>query len=307
MGKRKDLKMKKAILLYNPKAGSRQIVNYLDFIAERLQEMNYELRLYRSICKGSITRYILDYIDEKNTDLIIISGGDGTINECINGMANKNVDIPILVLPLGTANDFAYSAHIPNSIEEALGLIEKGEVKYVDVGKVNEQYFINVCNMGLFSGISHIVDLELKKKFGKLAYYVKGIEELQNYQAMEVEIELPDQRINNEYILILIFNGKAAGGFTRLAKNASIVDGEFDVIGIKKVEIHDIPKLFLKVLQGEHLTDSNIDYWVTDKINIICKNQEKKFITDVDGEEGPKFPLYVEVKQNLIRFYLPKE
>lgn len=299
--------MKKAILLYNPKAGSRQIINYLDFIAERLQEMNYELRLYRSEHKGSIREYIEQYIDERNTDLIMVSGGDGTINECVNGMAHKKIDIPILILPLGTANDFAYSAHIPSDIGEALELIEKGEVKYVDVGKVNEQYFINVCNMGLFSGISHIVDLELKKKFGKLAYYVKGFEELQNYQAMELDIELPEQRISNEYILILIFNGKAAGGFTKLAKNASIIDGAFDVIGIKKVEIHDIPKLFLKVLQGEHLKDSNIDYWVTNSINITCKNEEKNFITDIDGEEGPKFPLNIEVKQNLIRFYLPKE
>lgn len=299
--------MKKAILLYNPKAGNRQIINYLDFITERLQELDYELRLYRSTCKGSIKQYIEDHIDERNTDLIIISGGDGTINECINGMVKKNIDIPILILPLGTANDFAYSAHISSNIEEAINLLEKGEIKYVDIGKVNDAYFINVCNMGLFSGISHIVDLELKKKFGKLAYYVKGFEELQNYQSMELEIQLPEKKICNDYILILIFNGKAAGGFTKLAKNASIVDGEFDVIGIKKVEMHDIPKLFLKVLQGEHLTDSNIDYWVTNKINIACKNEEKGFITDIDGEEGPKFPLDIEVKQNRIRFYLPKE
>lgn len=298
--------MKKAILMYNPKAGNRQIINLVDHIAERLQELGYELRLYRSQSKGSIRKYIVDHLEEKELDLIIVSGGDGTINEVVNGMMQKEIDIPILVLPLGTANDFAYSAHIPNDIEEALNLIECGETKYVDIGKVNNQYFINVCNMGLFSGISHIVDLELKKKFGKLAYYVKGFEELQNYQAMDLEIELPDIKIRGDYILILVFNGKAAGGFTRLAKNASIEDGEFDIIGIKKVEIHDIPMLFLKVLQGEHLTDPNIDYWVTNRVNIRCYNEEKNFVTDVDGEEGPKFPLSIEAKQNLLRFYLKK-
>lgn len=298
--------MKRAVLLYNPKAGNRQIVGYIDYITEYLQAKGYSLSLYRSAQKGSITSYIIKNITEEQVDLIIISGGDGTINECINGMAHKHIDIPVLILPLGTANDFAYSAHIPNDIDSVLKLVEKGEIRYVDVGKVNQQYFINVCNMGLFSGISHIVDLELKKKFGKLAYYVKGIEELQNYQTMNLEIQLKDKTIKNEYILILIFNGKAAGGFTRLAKNANIEDGKFDVIGIKKVEIHDIPKLFLKVLQGEHLTDPNIDYWVTDKMNIICHNQEKNFATDIDGEEGPQFPLSIEVKQNLIRFYLPK-
>lgn len=298
--------MKKAILLYNPKAGSRQIINQLDYIIKRMQNMGYQLTLFRSDHKGSITQYIIDYISEDNTDLILISGGDGTLNEGINGLLQKNIDIPMAILPLGTANDFAYSAHIPSSVEGALDLIEKGELRYIDIGKVNDKYFINVCNMGLFSGISHIVDLELKKKFGKLAYYVKGIEELQNYQAMQLKIDINDITIENEYILVLIFNGKAAGGFTKLAKNASIEDGIFDFIGIKKVEIRDIPMLFLKVLQGEHLSDPNIDYFVSDKVTIECKNSDKVFITDIDGEKGPDFPLNIEVKKDLVRIYLPK-
>ena len=298
--------MKKAILLYNPKAGNRQINNHLDYIVERMQEIGYELRLFRSDAKGSITGYIKEYISIKNTDLILISGGDGTLNECINGLAQKNIDIPLVILPLGTANDFAYSAHIPNDIGEALDLIKKGELRYVDIGKVNERYFVNVCNMGLFSGISHIVDLELKKKFGKLAYYVKGIEELQNYQSMQLKVEIDDKIIKNDYILVLIFNGKAAGGFTRLAKDANIEDGVFDFIGIKKVEMHDIPMLFLKILQGDHLGDPNIDYFVSDKVNIECRNSDKKFITDIDGEEGPDFPLHITVIKDLVRVYLPK-
>lgn len=298
--------MKKAVLLYNPKAGNRQIISHLDYITERMQKMGYELSLFRSDAKGAITQYITAYISDQNTDLILVSGGDGTINEAVNGLVQKGIDIPMVILPLGTANDFAYSAHIPGNVEEVLDLIEKGELRYVDIGKVNERYFINVCNMGLFSGISHIVDLELKKKFGKLAYYVKGIEELQNYQAMQLKITIHEKIIENDYILVLIFNGKAAGGFTKLAKNASIEDGVFDFIGIKKAEIHEIPMLFLKILQGEHLNDPNIDYFVSDEVSIECKNSDKAFITDIDGEEGPDFPLNIEVKKNLIRVYLPK-
>ena len=298
--------MEKAVLLYNPKAGNRQIHDQIDYIAERMQKMGYELRLFRSPDKGSITEYIKAHISEQNTDLILISGGDGTLNECINGLAQKQLDIPLAILPLGTANDFAYSAHIPNDVAGALDLIEKGELRYVDIGKVNALYFLNVCNMGLFSGISHVMDLELKKKFGKLAYYVKGIEELQNYQAMQLKVNINDQVIENEYVLVLIFNGKAAGGFTKLAKEANIEDGVFDFIGIKKVEMHEIPLLFLKILQGEHLKDPNIDYFISDKIEIECRNAHRQFITDIDGEEGPDFPLHIEVKKKLIRMYLPR-
>lgn len=296
--------MKKAMLLYNPKAGNRQIVNYIDYIAERLQKMGYELRLFRSMEKGDIKPYIIKNITEDNTDLILISGGDGTLNECVNGVCSAGLNIPIGLLPLGTANDFAYSASIPSSIEGALDVIEKGTPHYVDIGKVNEGYFVNVCNMGLFSGISHVIDIELKKKFGKLAYYVKGIEELQNYRAMDIEMQVDGQQHNGTYILILVFNGKAAGGFTKLAKNASIQDGEFDVICIKKTAIHEIPRLFLKVLQGEHLNDSSIDYFTAKELHIECKTKDHTFITDVDGEEGPDFPLHITMQKETVRFYL---
>lgn len=157
---------KEAILLYNPKAGHRTIKFQIDGIAQQLQELGYSLRLYRSARPSDIKEYIIDYITEDNTDLILIAGGDGTINDCITGMGIKNVDIPILILPVGTANDFANSAGIPIKIEETLNLIKEGELQYVDIGKVNEKYFVNVCNMGLFSGVSHTVDLEMKNVLG---------------------------------------------------------------------------------------------------------------------------------------------
>lgn len=301
------IQLKKAILLYNPHAGHGQIIQYLDHITQRLQMMGYELRLYRSEEKGSLTNYILNNVTASNTDLILISGGDGTLNECINGLGKKNLDLPIGILPFGTANDFAYSAGIPNTIEGALQVIEKGKAQYIDIGKVNDHYFINVCNVGLFSGISHIVDQELKKKFGKLAYYVKGIEELHHYRSMPIEIRVDNVKKSGEYLQVLVFNGKAAGGFTKLAKNADIQDGTFDVICIKKVEIHEVPLLFLKVLQGEHLNDPRIDYFIGEDIEIKCKNNAFEFVTDIDGELGPQFPLMIQLQKQAIRVYLLRQ
>ncbi|MEG0013135.1 MAG: YegS/Rv2252/BmrU family lipid kinase [Cellulosilyticaceae bacterium] len=298
--------MKKAILLYNPKAGNRQIVTHLDYISKRVQSMGYELRLYRSEGQGAIENYIIENITQDNSDMILVSGGDGTLNEAINGLAKKELDIPIGILPLGTANDFAHTAGITMSIRGALDVIEEGIVESVDIGKVNNKYFVNVCNMGLFSGVSHVIDLELKKNFGKLAYYIKGIEELHNYQSMDLIITSQEKVIQGKYVLVLIFNGKGAGGFNKLAKNASITDGKFDVVCIKDVGLYEVPRLFLKVLQGDHLDDPNVDYIVTSKIEIECCNEENEFIIDIDGEVGPQFPLNIEVISNQFKFYLPK-
>lgn len=299
--------MKQAILLYNAYAGHRIIVNELDKIAEKLQALGYELRLHRSMAPGDIKAYTLECVEAESTDLIIVSGGDGTVNECISAMCMKGLDIPLLILPLGTANDFANSAGIPGQVEECLGLIEDGNLSYIDVGKVNEGYFINVCNMGLFSGVSHTVDPELKKKFGRLPYYFKGFEEIQNYKAMDITLTVDDEVLEDKYLLILVFNGKGAGGMLKLAKDAEITDGKFDVVCIKNVNIFEMPALMFKVLQGEHLKDVNVDYLTGSHIKIECHNQEEnQFVTDVDGEAGPDLPMDIEVLPKKIRVYLPK-
>ena len=298
---------KQAILLYNAYAGHRTIVGELDRITERLQALDYELRLHRSVGTGDIQSYILECVEQENTDLILISGGDGTVNECISAMCEKGLDIPLMILPLGTANDFANSAGLPSSVDECLDLITHGQLDYIDVGKANDKYFINVCNMGLFSGVSHTVDSELKKKFGRLAYYFKGLEEFQNYQAMDMTLTVDDEVLHDQYLLILVFNGKGAGGMLKLAKHAEIADGKFDVVCIKNLNLFEMPALMLKVLQGEHLKDVNVDYLTGSHIKIECHNLENNtFVTDVDGEAGPSLPMEIEVLSHKIRVYLPK-
>ena len=298
---------KQAILLYNAYAGHRNIVGELDRITERLQELGYDLRLHRSIAPGDIRTYILQNVEIERTHLILVSGGDGTVNECVSAMCEKELDIPLMILPLGTANDFANSAGIPSNVEECLDLITNGHLDYIDIGKANEKYFINVCNMGLFSGVSHTVDPESKKKFGRLAYYFKGIEEIQNYQAMDITLTVDDEKLHDQYLLILVFNGKGAGGMLNLAKNAEIADGKFDVVCIKNLKLFEMPALMLKVLQGVHLKDVNVDYLTGSKIKIECHNHEaNQFVTDVDGEAGPSLPMEIEVLARKVRVYLPR-
>ncbi|MGL4736412.1 MAG: diacylglycerol/lipid kinase family protein [Cellulosilyticaceae bacterium] len=295
--------MKHAVLLYNPKAGNKQITEHLDYIVKRIQGLGYTLTLHRSAKKGDIEMYIMQEVTTENTDMILVSGGDGTVNECINGILKKGLDLPLGILPLGTANDFARTANIPSHIRGALDLIQADQIKYVDVGQVNDRYFINVCNMGLFSNVSHIIDIDLKNKFGKLAYYVKGIEELQSYNAMSLRITTESRVKEDKYVLVLIFNGQGAGGFNKLAKDASIEDGYLDAVCIKEVELHDIPRLFLKVLQGEHLGDDKVDYMRCNHLKIECLNENETFVTDVDGEEGPQFPLEIKIIPNKLPIY----
>ncbi len=292
--------MKKVSFLYNPNAGSKRIQGSVDIVVRKFQEAGYIMNIYRSMAKGDMASYIDEYVTEDNTDLLVISGGDGSVNEVINAMIKKGLDIPLGLLPLGTANDFSTLIGMPQNIEEACDAILKMEVKPIDVGNVNGMYFVNVCSAGLFTTVSHEIDINLKNKFGKMAYYVKGLEQLQGYRPMHLEFETPESKQEEEVSLFLIFNGKSAGGFDKLGKYALIDDGLLDLVIIKAVAVHEILPLFIKVLQGEHLNHPNVVYMQVPNVKINCINEETA-ISDVDGEQGPNFPLDVSVVRNKLK------
>lgn len=289
--------MRKVEFLYNPNAGNLRIRGLLDIVIRKFQQAGFIVGIYRSMGKGGMAEYISAHITNDNTDLLVISGGDGSVNEVVNAMMKKQLTIPLGLLPFGTANDFSTLLGMPQEIDAACDAILQMNVKPVDVGLVNDNYFINVCSAGLFTSVSHTVDVNLKNRFGKMAYYVKGLEQLQSYQPMHLAFETQDGLIEEEVSLFLIFNGKSAGGFDRLAKYALIDDGLLELVIIKAVAVHEILPLFIKVLQGDHLQDSNVHYMQVPSVSVTCLN-EKCVISDIDGEPGPEFPLHVQAIQH---------
>lgn len=285
---------KQVLLLYNPKSGNRQIISELDNIIEKVQRLGYEITIHRSSEKGDITQYIIEKVKVSQVDLILVSGGDGTINECVTGIMQKGLDIPLGILPLGTANDLAVGLEITGNIEELLEHIEYGIPKRIDVGKINEQYFINIAAIGLFSGVSHTIDKELKKKFGKFAYYMEALKQVSNFKSLEVRLEYDSNEIISKYTLILILNGTGAGGFKRLAKKASLEDGMLDIICIKEVPVYKVPELFLNIINGKYENNEYVDYIQTDRIGITSIQPCEQKI-DIDGEIGPKLPIDIEI------------
>lgn len=289
--------MKKVEFLYNPNAGNRRIHGLLDVIIRKFQEAGFIVSIYRSMGKGDMADYLKKYVNNQNTDLLLISGGDGSVNEVVNAMMKQALKVPVGLLPLGTANDFSTLIGMPQDIEDACDAILEMNVKPIDVGLVNGKYFVNVCSAGLFTNVSHEIDIGLKNKFGKMAYYVKGLEQLQSYEPMDLEFETAEGIREERVALFLIFNGQSAGGFDKLGKHALIDDGLLDLVIIKAVAVHEILPLFIKVLQGEHLHDSNVAYMQVSSIKVKCLNADCA-TSDIDGEQGPEFPLNVSLVKN---------
>ena len=279
--------MKKVRFIYNPYSGENIILHELDKVMKLHQEKGYQVVPYR-IQKDRDIDEAFDIID-KDYKYVLVAGGDGTVDSVVNAMMNRGIDLPIGILPVGTANDFGKFIGIPSDVAKACKQILQSEPKAVDIGKINDKYFINVASSGLFTDVSQKTDLNLKNTIGKLAYYLKGIEEIPNFRRLKVHLKSKEVEFDGEMYLILVFNGQTAGNF-KLATRADVNDGYLDVIMIKAVPIIEILPLFIKILKGEHLDSDKVIYFKTDDILI---ESEEDIVVDIDGEKGPDFPLRI--------------
>ena len=281
--------MKKIKFIYNPFSGENTIIMNIDTIIKIYQKHGFSIEPFRISEKFEMSEAFRD-IDE-SYKYVLIAGGDGTVDGVVNCMKFMNIDLPIAILPAGTANDFAKFIGMPSDIEEACKQIIMSSPKSVDIGKINDKYFINVASTGLFTDVSQKTDVNLKNTIGKLAYYFKGLESLPNFKKLRVNVKSTECNFNGDMILMLIFNGQTAGNF-KIAYKAKVDDGLLDVIIIKAGMLKDLITLFIRMLRGEHLEEgSELIYFKTDKLYIEC---EENIVTDIDGERGPDFPITIE-------------
>lgn len=280
--------MKKVKLIYNPYSGENLILSKLDTVINIHQQAGYVIVPYRIEKDESILNAFVD-IKDGDYSYILVAGGDGTVDSVVNAMARSGISLPIAILPVGTANDFAKFLGIPFDISKACKQIINSNITTVDLGSINDKYFVNVASTGLFTDVSQKTDINLKNTIGKLAYYLKGLEELPNFRKLKVNIKSKEITFQGQMYFLLVFNGKTAGNFN-LATKSDATDGLLDVIIFKAIPIYELIPLFIKILRGEHLESENVMYFKTDNLFIEC---DENIVTDIDGEKGPEFPLEI--------------
>ena len=291
--------MKYIFLIYNPGAGKRSFKNYLDYFCAVAKGIGYDVMMCRLTQEENLVERFQS-LDASLCQAIIVAGGDGTVNKVVNDLIRSGRDIPVGIIPAGTANDFAVYLRMPKDIKAAIGLLPKLKAQSVDVGEVNGHYFINVCAGGGLVNISHYVDQELKNNIGVLAYYLRGLTEMTTLKSRRFHIETKDGAMIEELLFFLLINTTGSGGFTDLVLDARINDGFLDFIGFKPSGIPELTNLISKMLTGQDFTnEKNILYFRTDHLMIDCLDPIDH--SNVDGEIGPSFPLTINVHPLHIR------
>ncbi len=293
--------MKRARIIYNPTSGREAFRKHLGEVLEKLEKAGYETSCHATTCEGDATD-AAKYAVESGFDLIIASGGDGTLNEVIAGVSPFDKRPRVGLIPTGTTNDFARALRIPRDINEAVDIIIRGETIPVDVGLMNDRHFINIAGGGRLTELTYDVPSRLKTVLGQLAYYLKGIEMLPSIHSTHVKIEYDGEVFDDEAMMFLVGLTNSVGGFEKLAPESSINDGKFTLLILKKCNIAEFIRVVSLALRGEHLDDPLV---ISTKAEKITVTSTEKVLLNLDGEYGGVLPARFENLYRHIEMFVP--
>ncbi len=290
----------RVLMFYNPYSGNGVFKNNLDHIIERFQAEGYTIVPIRANRGNDLERF-LKSMDQSSFRQVIIAGGDGTINICVNLMIQYGIDLPIAIFPTGTANDFATYLSLPVDVDGMIDVALSDITVPADVGVVNDKCFVNVMALGNMIDVSQKTDPNLKNTLGRFAYYLTAAGELGELHPIPVKLTSHDEVYEEKMMFMIVMNGESAGGFRTVSPMSDINDGKLNVILFRKMNILELVPLGIKVLQGDHLNDPKVLTFRTDDLLI---ESPEDIPTDVDGEHGVSMPLKFSVLHNKLNIHV---
>jgi YegS/Rv2252/BmrU family lipid kinase len=268
-----------------------------------MKKMGYETELRETEGEGDARDFAREAC-ERRLDFVAAMGGDGTINEAINGIAEQEHRPLFGLIPLGTVNDFARALNIPLDPEAAISMMEQQHSRWTDVGKINDRYFINIVAVGALAEASFSTPVEQKTKLGPLAYIVEGVKKMKEKQPFELRVKHEEGVWEGEALLMLIALTNSVGGFETIAPEAKVNDGKLHVLIIKDMALPQFLLLLPKVMTGDLAESEQVVYLKVPEVDV---SSTYEMIANVDGDEGDKLPVKVGNLKRHIEILVPKE
>jgi len=202
-------------------------------------------------------------------DAVIAAGGDGTINEVINGLlkaAGAGPTVPFGILPVGTANDFSDLIGLPRDLEACANLFAVGNTRQIDAGQVNERFFINNCAMAMEPMVT-IENIKMTRFSGTLRYMVALVKALMRLKAWEMKIEWDGGGYEGASYLLSVCNGPRTGGFY-MAPDAIFDDGLLDFVFAPEVPKRTVLAILVRLFNKTHIHHSAVTYGKTTSLSL---------------------------------------
>lgn len=289
----------KYLLMYNPTSGKAKFEKKLPFIIKYFEEKNLKLDIYRSNKPLDLETHAS--LVASKYDCIIISGGDGSINEVVNGIMKTKYRPNIGLIPSGTANDFASALGYKKNIKQNLKLITETKSIKMDVNLLNDRYFLYVIAAGILTRVSYDISRSKIKKYGYFAYISEGARDLFTRYKINAKITYDDGEIIGNYMLILGLSARRVGGMTmRNMKNTKLDNGKLEIRLVETVKRFRLSKLIMFFLTGGKNQTKN-------QINLLSSNYTIEACDTIawntDGEKATTGTINIKVLQQELSVY----
>lgn len=274
--------MKKLLFVVNGHSGKGQIKNKLLDIIDIMIKEGYHVQVHTTQEREDATKVVRE--QAKYYDLVVCSGGDGTLDEAVTGMMQSEVRTPLGYIPAGSTNDFANSLEIPKDMIQAAQTAVLGVPFSCDVGEFNGDYFIYVAAFGIFTDVSYATSQELKNALGHVAYILEGAKRLHTIKSYHMRVEYDGNEIEGDFLLGMITNSTSVGGFKNMTgKDVKLDDGMFEVTLIHKPKnIIELNTIIASLTNLKDETDL-IDSFRADSVKFYS---EEEIPWTLDGEFG---------------------
>ncbi len=276
------MQKRKMLFVYNPKAGKAHIRNHLLDIIDIFTRGGYEVTTVPTQAAGDAMQIVKDR--EDNYDMVVCSGGDGTLDEVVTGMLEGEKQLPIGYVPAGSTNDFANSLHLPKTMKKAAEVVVNGSPFPCDVGVFNEDKFVYIAAFGVFTDVSYETKQEIKNVLGHTAYILEGVKSISAIKPFYFKVMHDGETIEGDFIYGMVTNSDSVGGFKKITgKDVSLNDGVFEVTLIR------MPKnpIELSMIGAALMNrDFNSEYMYCFKTSEIIFESDEEVAWTLDGEFG---------------------
>ena len=285
---------KKMLFVFNPKAGKGKIKTHLLDIVDIFSSHNYEIIIRSTQAPRDAYEKAKEYAD--SVDLIVCSGGDGTLDEVVTGIMEVDSSVPIGYIPAGSTNDFANSLFMPKNMIRVAEMIMAEELYHCDIGRFNQKTFAYVAAFGLFTDVSYETDQDLKNVLGHVAYVLEGVKRLFDIKSYHMKVSSEEVQVEDDFIVGMITNSRSVGGFKNLTgKNVDMNDGFFEVTLI----VHPKNPLQLQeIMTALVMAEDNTDMIYSFKTRQLTIETDEEVPWTLDGEFGGNHS-YVEIEKAL--------
>lgn len=288
--------MKKAMLIINPTSGGEKALDYKEKLENKAKEY-FEYVETKITEKAKDATAFADEASKENYEAVIVFGGDGTVNEVISGIAEKDYIPKLGIIPGGTGNLITKLLEISQDINEAIDQLDFNKTNAIDIGKANKSYFGYIFSVGSLPEAIHNVEIEDKTKYGVLAYAINTIKSVIKDEVFNIKIETENGSYEGEasQVLVLLSNYYADKKIFEENK-----DGYANILILKNASIISKLSLIPDLLKGDIVENDNIEYIKAKDITI---SSDTKLESDIDGDRSDDLPVKITVLGNHIEIY----